>query len=47
MHNSYSIASFYKWEEALETGFPPFGGKGGAKHQKGHAKREIDCVGLS
>ena len=24
MHNSYSIASFYKWEEALETGFPPF-----------------------
>ena len=25
----------------------PFGGKGGAKHQKGHARRERDNVGTA
>ena len=35
-----------KREDAVASWFP-FGGKGGAKHQKGHAKRKGDSVGIA
>ena len=46
-HKLYSAAEFLMDGRGTSVLVPPFGGKGGTKYQKGHARRERDYVEIS